>query len=46
MLGAGLIGMFYVKTLHRNRNLDWIAAVYSRIEERVEHLLLNGTYPK
>ena len=34
MLGTALIGMFYTRTLHRNRSLDPVAVVYSRTEGR------------
>lgn len=33
MLGTGLIGMFYAKTMHRNRKRDRVVNVYSRTEE-------------
>ena len=36
MLGTGLIGMFYTKTLYHNRSLDQVAVVYSRTEERAK----------
>jgi len=34
MLGTGLIGMFYTKTLHKRRGVDRVQMVYSRTEER------------
>jgi predicted dehydrogenase len=34
MLGAGLIGLFYTRTLHSQRNRDRIQVVYSRSAER------------
>ena len=34
MLGSGLIGMFYTKTLHGLRSRDRVRAVYSRTKER------------
>ena len=34
MLGTGLIGMFYTKTLHGQRGRDGVHTVYSRTEER------------
>jgi predicted dehydrogenase len=34
MLGTGLIGLFYTRTLHRQRNRDRVGVVYSRTEER------------
>lgn len=46
MLGTGLIGMFYTKTLHRNRSLDQVAVVYSRTEERAKHFASEWHIPK
>ena len=46
MLGTGLIGMFYTKTLHRNRSLDQVAVVYSRTEERAKHFASEWNIPK
>jgi predicted dehydrogenase len=34
MLGTGLIGLFYTRTLHSQRNRDCVHVVYSRSEER------------
>ena len=34
MLGTGLIGLFYTRTLHGQRNRDRVHVVYSRSEER------------
>src|SRR5262249_55272345 len=34
MLGTGLIGLFYTRTLHGRRNRDRVGVVYSRTEER------------
>jgi predicted dehydrogenase len=34
MLGSGLIGMFYTKTLHGLRSRDRVRVVYSRTEQR------------
>src|SRR5215212_2624627 len=34
MLGTGLIGLFYTRTLHGQRNRDRVHVVYSRTEER------------
>ena len=34
MLGTGLIGLFYTRTLHGQRNRDRVQVVYSRTEER------------
>jgi predicted dehydrogenase len=34
MLGTGLIGLFYTRTLHGQRNRDRVHIVYSRSEER------------
>jgi predicted dehydrogenase len=46
MLGTGLIGMFYTKTLHRNRSLDQVAVVYSRTEERAKQFASEWNIPK
>ena len=46
MLGTGLIGMFYTKTLHRNRSLDQVAVVYSRTEERANQFASEWNIPK
>ena len=46
MLGTGLIGTFYTKTLHRNRSLDQVAVVYSRTEERAKHFASEWNIPK
>src|SRR5947207_11745531 len=34
MLGTGLIGLFYTRTLHGQRNRDRVHVVYSRSAER------------
>jgi predicted dehydrogenase len=34
MLGTGLIGLFYTRTLHRQRSRDRVHVVYSRSEDR------------
>ena len=34
MLGTGLIGLFYTRTLHGQRSRDRVQVVYSRSEER------------
>src|SRR5580765_7899061 len=34
MLGTGLIGLFYTRTLHGQRNRDRVHVAYSRSEER------------
>src|ERR687883_2106390 len=34
MLGTGLIGLFYTRTLHGQRNRDRVHVVYSRTQER------------
>ena len=39
MLGTGLIGLFYTRTLHGQRNRDRVHVVYSRSEERAEAVL-------
>jgi predicted dehydrogenase len=36
MLGTGLIGLFYTRTLHGQRNRDRVHVVYSRSQERAE----------
>jgi len=36
MLGSGLIGMFYTKTLHGSRSRDRVRVVYSRTDERAK----------
>jgi len=36
MLGTGLIGDFYTRTLHRQRSRDRVSVVYSRSEERAK----------
>ena len=36
MLGTGLIGLFYTRTLHGQRNRDRVQVVYSRSEERAK----------
>jgi predicted dehydrogenase len=46
MLGTGLIGLFYTKTLHRNRSLDQVAVVYSRTEERAKQFASEWNIPK
>ena len=46
MLGTGLIGMFYTKTLHRSRSHDQVAMVYSRTEERAKQFASEWNIPK
>jgi len=36
MLGTGLIGMFYTKTLHDQRGHDRVHLIYSRNEEKAK----------
>jgi predicted dehydrogenase len=36
MLGTGLIGLFYTRTLHGQRSRDRVEVVYSRSQERAE----------
>ena len=36
MLGTGLIGLFYTRTLHGQRNRDRVHVVYSRSQDRAE----------
>ena len=46
MLGTGLIGMFYTKTLHRSRSHDQVAMVYSRTTERAKQFASEWNIPK
>jgi predicted dehydrogenase len=46
MLGTGLIGMFYTKTLHGQRGRDRVHTVYSRTEERAKAFAEEWGIPK
>ena len=46
MLGTGLIGMFYTKTLHGQRGRDRVHTVYSRSAERAETFAKEWSIPK
>lgn len=46
MLGTGLIGDFYTKTLHRGRGPDRVQTVYSRSEERGEAFARRWEVPR
>ncbi len=46
MLGTGLIGMFYTKTLHEQRGKDRVHAVYSRSEEKVKKFAKDWDIPE
>jgi predicted dehydrogenase len=46
MLGTGLIGMFYTKTLHGQRGRDRVHTVYSRTEERAKAFAKEWGIPK
>ena len=46
MLGTGLIGMFYTKTLHGQRGRDRVHTVYSRTAERAEAFAQEWSIPK
>lgn len=46
MLGTGLIGRFYTKTLHRNRSQDRVHVVYSRTEARARQFAEDWGIPK
>ncbi|MBN1583322.1 MAG: Gfo/Idh/MocA family oxidoreductase, partial [Anaerolineae bacterium] len=46
MLGTGLIGMFYTKTLHGQRSRDRVHVVYSRTEARAKAFAQEWGIPK
>jgi predicted dehydrogenase len=46
MLGTGLIGMFYTKTLQGQRSRDKVQVVYSRTEERAAKFAQDWHIPK
>ena len=45
MLGTGLIGLFYTRTLHGQRNRDRVEVVYSRSQERAEAFARENDVP-
>src|SRR5262245_10750282 len=45
MLGTGLIGLFYTRTLHGQRNRDRVHVVYSRSPERAETFARDNDVP-
>src|SRR5215216_463889 len=46
MLGTGLIGLFYTRTLHGQRNRDRVHVVYSRSHERAEAFARENGVPE
>jgi predicted dehydrogenase len=46
MLGTGLIGLFYTRTLHGQRNRDRVEVVYSRSQERAEAFARENGVPQ
>ena len=46
MLGTGLIGLFYTRTLHGQRNRDRVHVVYSRSEERAKSFCADNDVPE
>jgi predicted dehydrogenase len=46
MLGTGLIGLFYTRTLHGQRNRDRVEVVYSRSSERAEAFARENGVPR
>jgi predicted dehydrogenase len=45
MLGTGLIGLFYTRTLHGQRNRDRVHVVYSRSRERADAFARENDIP-
>ena len=45
MLGTGLIGLFYTRTLHAQRNRDRVHVVYSRSQERADAFARENDVP-
>jgi predicted dehydrogenase len=45
MLGTGLIGLFYTRTLHGQRNRDRVHVVYSRSRERADAFARDNDVP-
>ena len=46
MLGTGLIGLFYTRTLHGQRNRDRVEVVYSRSQERADAFARENGVPQ
>ena len=46
MLGTGLIGLFYTRTLHGQRNRDRVHVVYSRSPERAAAFARDNGVPQ
>jgi predicted dehydrogenase len=46
MLGTGLIGLFYTRTLHGQRNRDRVEVVYSRSQERADAFARENDVPQ
>ena len=46
MLGSGLIGMFYTRTLHGARSRDKVGVVYSRTAERAREFAAQWNIPQ
>src|SRR5918994_3886980 len=46
MLGTGLIGLFYTRTLHGQRNRDRVQVVYSRSEDRAKAFCAENGVPE
>jgi len=46
MLGTGLIGLFYTRTLHGKRNRDRVELVWSRSQERAEAFAADHGIPR
>src|SRR3954466_4955754 len=46
MLGTGLIGLFYTRTRHGQRNRDRVEVVYSRSQERAEAFARDNRVPQ
>src|SRR5215211_4983373 len=46
MLGTGLIGLFYTRTLHGKRNRDCVELVWSRSQERAEAFAADHGIPR
>lgn len=45
MLGTGLIGWFYTKSLHEHRKVDRVHLIYSRSQERAEAFAAEWSIP-
>jgi predicted dehydrogenase len=46
MLGTGLIGLFYTRTLHGQRSRDRVEVVYSRSQERADAFAAENDVPQ